>query len=118
MPYVRRNAEGRPLSLHREAESDAQEFLPDDHPEVLAFVGQTADGFAQLDADFIRVLEDLIDVLIRGKVINITDLPMQARQKLYSRKGHRATSTLSELNLLGDEQGVDVGNAANLSAFR
>jgi len=125
MPYVRRNAEGSPVSLHRQCEADADEFLPDDHPEVLAFVGQSADaaaaGFAQLDADFIRVLEDLIDVLIRGKVINITDLPMQARQKLYSRKGHRANNSLSELNLLGDQNdasGLGAAGLGDLSTFR
>jgi hypothetical protein len=132
MPYVRRNAEGSPASLHRQPEADADEFLPDDHPEVLAFVGQDSSAadagagaaFAQLDADFIRVLEDLIDVLIRGKVINITDLPMQARQKLYSRKGHRANSTLTELNLLGDQGdqtslgGLGGASLGDLSAFR
>ena len=66
-----------------------------------AFVGADA-GFGQLDADFIRVLEDLIDVLIQRKVINVTDLPTDARRKLYSRKGRRHASPLSALGLLGD----------------
>ena len=112
MPYIRRNADGALLSLHRQAEADAPDFLPDDHPEVQAFVGRgEADGFEQLDADFIRVLEDLIDVLLRKNVINATDLPADARKKLYARKGHRSPTVLGELNLLGERSDID-GNLA------
>lgn len=108
MPYIRRNAEGALLSLHRQAEADASDFLPDDHPEVQAFVGRgTGEGFEQLDADFIRVLEDLIDVLLRKNVINATDLPADARKKLFARKGHRSPTVLGELNLLGERSAID-----------
>ena len=104
MPYLKRAADGSITSLHRQADAAATEFLADEHPEVQAFVGNddVLQRFAQLDAGFIRVLEDLIDVLIRAKVMNLTDLPIQAQRKLFSRKGHRAPSALSELNLLGD----------------
>ena len=103
MPYVRRDAQGALVSLHRQAEGQAQEWLDDDDALVQAFVGRNpANGFQQLDADFIRVLEDLIDALIRRQVINVTDLPSAAQHKLYSRKGHRVPTALSELNLLGE----------------
>ena len=103
MPYVRRDAQGALVSLHRQAEGLAQEWLSDDDASVQAFVGRhPASGFQQLDADFIRVLEDLIDALIRRQVINVTDLPSAAQHKLYSRKGHRVPTALSELNLLGE----------------
>lgn len=101
MPFVCRNADGVITSIHAQAEGPAQEFLPDEDPAVRAFLGIHA-GFGQLDAEFIRVLEDLIDVLIQRKVINLTDLPEEARRKLYSRKGHRHASPLSALGLLGD----------------
>jgi hypothetical protein len=101
MPYAARDADGAITSLHALAAAGASEFVSDDDPAVRAFVG-AADGFGQLDADFIRVLEDLIDVLIQRKVINLTDLPADARRKLYSRKGHRHASPLSALGLLGD----------------
>lgn len=104
MPYVRRDPEGRLLSLHREAEAGAQEFVADDTPEVQAFVAALApDSFKALDADFVRVLEDLIDVLIAKHVINLTDLPGEAQDKLYARRTHRHSTALSRLNLLGDE---------------
>lgn len=45
-----------------------------------------ADEFSGLDADFIRVVEDLIDVLIEKGVLRITDLPPGAQRKLTARK--------------------------------
>lgn len=104
MPYVARDADGVITSLHAQPEGRATEFLPDEDPAVRGFVG-AGSGFGQMDADFIRVLEDLIDVLIQRQVINLTDLPPDARRKLYSRKGQRHASPLSALGLLGDGDG-------------
>ena len=60
--------------------------------------------FSQLDADFVRVLEDLIDALIANGTLRMTDLPIQAQQKLTQRKQQGAR--LSEhLDLLDDEDG-------------
>lgn len=101
MPYVRRRADGRIDSLHRQA-IDGGEFLPDDHAEVQAFVGNdpaTRDDFSRLDADFVRVIEDVIDTLIVKNVINITDLPEQAQAKLFARKSFRERISKSALRL-------------------
>jgi hypothetical protein len=105
MPYVRRNAFGLVESLHSSA-GEAQEFLADDHHEVQAFVGrpgreapQNFDRFDRLDADFVRVIEDLIDTLIVKNVINITDLPEQAQAKLLARKSFRERVSKSSLQL-------------------
>ena len=92
MPYVHRTALGEIDSLHRQPLPGATEFLDNDHPEVQRFVGgnaASADNFNQLDADFIRVLEDVIDALIMKNVITITDLPAQAQAKLFARKSLR-----------------------------
>ena len=106
MPFIRRNASGSIDSLHRRDEGGA-EFLPDDHPDVRAFLGAspagTGEGFASLDADFIRVIEDVIDTLISKNVINITDLPIEAQTKLFSRKGYRERAGKDALKLFGDE---------------
>ena len=116
MPYVRRDAQGALVSLHRQAEGGALEWCDDDAAQVQAFVGRSAPpGFEQLDADFIRVLEDLIDALIRRQVINLTDLPLAAQHKLYSRKGHRVPTALSELNLLGEAAEAE---SSALQAYR
>jgi hypothetical protein len=110
MPYVRRNAQGEVVSLHRQAEAGTSEFLPDDHNDVRAFMGSGAatgkpDGFAQLDADFVRVLEDVIDTLVAKNLINITDLPPEAQAKLFSRKSFRERSTQHSLRLFGETVG-------------
>ena len=106
MPFIRRNAQGAVDSLHRRDEGGF-EFLPDDHPEVRAFLGAAAPvpdaAFATLDADFIRVIEDVIDTLISKNVINITDLPLEAQTKLFGRKGYRQRAAKDALKLFGEE---------------
>jgi hypothetical protein len=113
MPYVRRNAAGELVSLHRHAEAGTGEYLSDDHPEVQAFFGRgtgaTQPGeFARLDADFVRVLEDVIDTLVAKNLINITDLPPEAQAKLFSRKSFRERSTQHSLRLFGETTFGDV----------
>ncbi|WKB54643.1 hypothetical protein [Eleftheria terrae] len=106
MPFVARNLHGVVVSLHLEPTPQTQEFLPDDHPDVEAFVGRKpmrphAEGerFQALDADFVRVLEDVIDLLIARNVIRITDLPPEAQQKLFSRKSFRDSRNRNSLRL-------------------
>lgn len=55
-----------------------------------------------LDTDFIRVLEDLIDVLVANGTLRLTDLPPEALAKLERRKGIRSRMRGS-LNLIQDE---------------
>jgi hypothetical protein len=90
MFYVLRDAQGQISSLHRDPVVGAQTAQPDD-PDVLRFLDQDAEQqrFAHLDAGLVRVLEDLIDALIRRNVLNITDLPMEAQHKLFDRKHFR-----------------------------
>jgi hypothetical protein len=108
MPFIRRDAQGAIDSLHRRDEGGA-EFLPEDHPEVRAFLGaegEHGERFAALDADFVRVIEDVIDTLISKNVINITDLPVEAQTKLFSRKSFRERATKDALKLFGDDETV------------
>lgn len=64
-----------------------------------------ANELGQLDADFIRVLEDLIDVLVDNGTLRLTDLPPQALEKLSQRKRARARLRDS-LDLIDDEEGL------------
>jgi hypothetical protein len=108
MPYVRRDAEGRIESLHRSGAGLA-ESLADDHPEVQAFVGNQPNAdFNRLDADFVRVIEDVIDTLIVKNILNITDLPEQAQAKLFARKSFRERVSKSSLQLF--DQPTDFGD--------
>jgi len=110
MPYVQRNALGQIDSLHRHPNPQANEFLDDKHPDVLRFVGRSSapEEFSRLDADFVRVLEDVIDALITKNVLNITDLPEQAQAKLFARKSFRERATRNSLKLFGESGVVEV----------
>jgi len=110
MPFIRRDDLGAIASLHRRDDGGA-EFLPDDHPEVRAFLGVApaapdGEAFATLDADFVRVIEDVIDTLISKNVINITDLPIEAQTKLFSRKRFRERASGDALQLFGDDEPI------------
>jgi len=101
MPYVIRNAAGEITSLHRH-DPGVGEMLPADHPQVRAFIGLDEvmqDDFTRLDAEFVRVLEDVIDALTTRNVLNITDLPETAQAKLFARKSFRERTTTNALQL-------------------
>lgn len=119
MPYIQRDTQGRIASLHRHPSSQATEFAADDNLEVQAFVGMApvrteagaeadadrsaqVDGLVRMDASFVRVIEDLIDLLMVKNVITLTDLPVEAQNKLLARKSFRDKAGASSLRLFGD----------------
>jgi hypothetical protein len=101
MPYAARDESGRIIALHRDAGGEAQEFLPPNHPEVLALIAESggAEGaasvgdFLELDLSVIRVIEDVVDTLIRKNLIMLTDLPPAAREKILKRRRVREELT-------------------------
>lgn len=106
MPYTRRGPDGQIDSLHRSGEP-GMEFLPDGHPDLNAFVGTDAAApveFGQLDAEFVRVIEDVIDTLIIKNILNITDLPDGAQAKLFARKTFRERIAKNSLRLFSDSE--------------
>ena len=115
MPYVRRDADGRISSLHLASEPGT-EFVEGADTAVQAFgesagVHNAADArldFSRLDAEFVRVLEDVIDALIVRNLINITDLPEQAQAKLFARKTFRERVSTNSLQLLAPTDFGDV----------
>ncbi|WP_412480859.1 hypothetical protein [Azonexus sp. IMCC34839] len=106
MLYVARDKEGRIREMHPAPHGDAQEALPADNAEVLEFINERwrQNEMLQLDLDFIRVIEDLIELLIAKKVILVTDLPPQIQEKLMRRKIARQQITLEEsVGMQGDD---------------
>lgn len=116
MPYVSRGSDGAIESLHRH-DTGGLEFLPEGHADVLAFVGQASGSspaeFNRLDADFVRVIEDVIDTLIVKNILNITDLPAEAQAKLFARKSFRERVTRNSLHLFSNSQFSDVIDDTN-----
>jgi hypothetical protein len=99
MPYVARDADGRLVAVAEVPLDEDAEELPPDDPELLAFLRRALDEddddtlteapFVDADLAFIRVVEDLIEVLMRKGVIALTDLPPAAQEKLMSRRALR-----------------------------
>lgn len=65
-------------------------------------LNQDRDEFSDLDTGFIRVLEDLIDVLLENGTLRMTDLPAHAQAKLYQRK-HARQRLRDALDLIDDD---------------
>jgi hypothetical protein len=82
---VTRSANGAVESVSRHPAPDAQ-ALDGQHPELRQFFNSKAAGlgFDESVADFVRVLDDLIDISITKNVIRHTDLPPAAQKKLIS----------------------------------
>jgi hypothetical protein len=95
MPYVKRNAVGRVISLSDECDETCNEEIELTHPDVQVFLDSARQALNSSDTETIRVIEDLIDLLIQKKLILQTDLPHAAQQKLTARQRIR-----NELNVL------------------
>jgi hypothetical protein len=106
MFHVIRNADGTIQSLSRQQQPNS-EIMEEHCPEVLQFFAFTATepAFNESDAEFVRVIEDLIDTLILKNVIRHTDLPSAAQRKLMLRQGLRSRMQ-GALNLLGDDEQI------------
>ena len=104
MFHVFRNSEGAIRSVSRE-QQPGSEMLDEQDAEIQRFfhASAVAPAFDAADADFVRVLEDLIDTLILKNVIHQTDLPAAAQKKLMVRKGLRSRIH-GALNLLGGDE--------------
>lgn len=114
MPYAIRSPRGDIFSLHREPVPGA-EWVDPDAGELRSFVGLSDApdiahaGFRQLDADLVRVIEDLVDVLISRQVIRVTDLPPEAQEKLFARKSFRERLPARALRLFESDPGPESG---------
>ena len=89
MPYVIRDNEGRIVGLTDERPDTCAEELALSNPEVQAFLQAAHTRLSGSDVETIRVIEDLVDVLIRKKLILLTDLPVAAQSKLSERQQMR-----------------------------
>jgi len=66
---------------------------------------QQPPSLSAMDADFIRVLEDLIDALLANGTLRLTDLPIEAQQKINQRK-HARQRLRNSLDLINDDDAI------------
>lgn len=103
MLYVERSEDGRIISLHAQSTpliTEKKAVLDD---EVLEFLhgNMSRDTLKQLlsstDSGTVRILEDLIDLLVKKNLINFTELPDHAQQRIWERKHLREELESQEL---------------------
>lgn len=104
--YVKRGDDGRIELVSRDQSPVCKEFLPADSPELLDFLMEVSAGhgsarFQASDLAFVRVLEDVIEILMDKGVLSFTDLPEPAQAKVMQRQSLRRR--LNGLDLVGDD---------------
>lgn len=106
MPYVMRDDQGKIIAVSQVQDEVLHEQLPGSDPELIGFlnsVGDTTVSLGATDQGFVRVLEDLINVLVEKDVILFADLPEDARKKILDRQRLRS-ELRSKLAPIADQQ--------------
>lgn len=114
--YVKRDSEGRIVAVSAVPEADFDEQLDADDPGLQAFLhgaagdqagtSEPAQQLRSSDVELVRVLEDIIDLLTDKGIIQFTELPEAARQKLLQRKSLR--QHVRHLDLVDDDENDDM----------
>ena len=92
MLYIKRNNDGNIIALLNKPETGVSEQKSIMDEEIIEFLNKSVDTdpWMQLlslsDIGIIRILEDLIDILIRKNIILFTELPEKAQKKIRERK--------------------------------
>lgn len=92
MVYIERNDNGTIIAIHDEPGKNLTEQKSIIDEEILEFLntGNDTDGYSNLlslsDHGIIRIVEDLINLLVKKNIIHFTELPQDAQEKLINRK--------------------------------
>ena len=95
MVFVSRNSQQKIIALYSESGDNHDEEVSISSEEVITFLKSlesTAPNYLELfqsDLEFIRVIDDLIEVLLKKKIIAITDFPKPVLSKMMTRQGIR-----------------------------
>jgi hypothetical protein len=93
MIYVLRDSQGRITKISESPKSNEWQECQEGNKELQLFLqnnpSATKDIMRSVDADFIRVLEDVIDLLINKEIIKFTDFPVPVQNKLLKRRKYR-----------------------------
>ena len=106
MPYVKRNQSGEITAVSQEADDGCNEKLSSQDEELNSFVASVSSqdlGLEKTDLSFVRVVEDVIELLVAKNLILFTELPDSAQTKMMERQKLR-TALTSHLDLLDDDE--------------
>ena len=90
MSYIKRNDSGEIVAVSQEALPGFVESTESDEGEVIAFsatlAGQDHVDLSRSDLEFVRVLDDVIELLMAKNVIQFTELPDASQAKMLLRR--------------------------------
>ncbi|PLY13128.1 MAG: hypothetical protein C0631_14685 [Sedimenticola sp.] len=96
MLYAKRGENGKIIALSSTTLSDSDEIVRANDEDVVEFIFSNASPdlsknyLSHTDAEMIRIVEDLVELLIEKNLIMLTDLPDAARDKILARKQIRS----------------------------
>ncbi len=104
MPHVMRDEEGVVVAVSAVRAAGFEERLDSGSPELTQFLNEqdAANSLDATDKDFVRVLEDVVELLIAKGVILFTDLPGSAQDKIMRRQRLRSEHA-GKLDLIGED---------------
>jgi len=90
MNYIKRNDSGEIVAVAQELLPGFVEATESDESEIMAFsaalAGQEYVELSRSDLDFVRVLDDVIELLMAKNVIQFTELPDASQEKMLMRR--------------------------------
>ena len=106
MVFVKRDAHGKIIAVSQTEDTEFIEQLSFNSPELQAFTSELTNNEHSLmtatDLSFVRVVEDLVELLVKKNYILFTELPEKAQEKMKIRQELRGKIS-SSLDLLDDE---------------
>lgn len=108
MPYIKRNASGKVIAISSEPMEGFAQASIEDQDDIAEYgvelLGREEHDLLKTDLDFVRVLEDVIELLMSKNLIQFTELPEASQKKMLERKKLRGGLS-TKLDLLGDDYG-------------
>ncbi|WP_163836137.1 hypothetical protein [Spartinivicinus ruber] len=113
MLYAKKDETGLIVAISQQKEGDEWKPVSFTDDTMREFLARNEDEtlkhqiLEDADADFIRVLEDIIELLINKEVFQFTELPTPVQEKLLSRRWYREHSSQRQpSNLMDDNEGL------------
>lgn len=112
MGYVKRNKAGEIVVAVESKNEECQEWLENDNLELQSFLKMPNETQMNVqkslmgsDSDMVRVIDDLIELLIKKQAFVFTELPEAVQVKLNARSKMRQEINPLE-NLLGESDDI------------
>ena len=104
MIYVKRDATGQVTAISKEPIEGFELTDESAASEIEEMLASSSDSlFQNSDLEFIRVLDDVIDLLISKNLVLFTELPEVVQEK-YTQRTQMRERRRDSLNLLEDEE--------------